>query len=318
MAANYQSSASMTAIERIIYYAIYAFVYVLSLFPLRVLYILSDFCYLIIYYLVGYRKNVVRKNLSNSFPEKTSDELLEIECNFYHFFCDYIFETIKLATISRKEMKRRMRFEGMEHIEHALNNGHNITLYLAHYCNWEWVTSIGLHLPPVDFPGQIYHVLENKVMDKLMLKLRSRMGARNISRFESLRKIAEMKRQKKSMVIGFISDQGPEMHTIRYWTTFLNQETAIITGTETISKKYDFACVYLDIQRPKRGYYVVTVKPLTEKSDEFQDFEITEMYARAFEENIKRQPQFWLWSHNRWKRTREDYNKFLETHKNNR
>lgn len=308
----------MTFGESIQYALLYSFVYILSLLPFCVLYLISDFVYLLIYHVVGYRKKIVRKNLRNSFPDKTDAELLKIEHGFYHFFCDLIFETVKGASISKKEMKRHMVFNGMERIDEALDSGQNVALYLAHYCNWEWVTSIKMWTTRDIYIGQVYHVLENKVMDKLMLKLRSRWNTVNIPRFELLRRVVEQKKAGKQMIIGFISDQAPEMHTINYWTDFLHQDTAIISGTETVARKYGFACLFLKIKRPKRGYYVCDIETMTLDPKQLPEFSATEMYARMLEQNINEQPELWLWSHNRWKRTRQHWQQFLETHKNNR
>lgn len=317
MPKNFSAHATLNTWERIEYWGLYSSVYLLSLLPLRLLYSLSDLVFLLIYHVAGYRKDIVRKNLHNSFPEKSEEELQKIERGFYHFFCDLIFETVKGASISEKEMKRRMVFKGTEHLVEMLDSGKNVAVFLAHYCNWEWVTSLNLWLPKRDlYIGQIYHILESKVMDKLMLKLRSRWDTTNIPRNELLRRIVEQKKAGRQSVLGFISDQGPEMYTIDYWTVFLNQDTAIISGTETIARKYDFACLYLKISRPKRGYYVCEFQPMSFEPKQMPEFAVTEMYARMLERNIQEQPELWLWSHNRWKRTRQQWQQYLDYYNN--
>ncbi len=313
---NYSVNSPMTFKDRVEYATLYGLAFLLSLLPFRVLYALSDFTYYILYYNVKYRRTIVRKNLRDSFPEKTDAERLVIERGFYHFFCDYIFETIKLTSMSKAQIKRHVRFEGLNHIEQALNEGHSVAIYLAHFCNWEWVTSLGLHLPKDLLVGQIYHVLESKAFDTLMLKIRGRMGTENIPRFESFRRMVKAQRDGKKMAIGFISDQGPEMHTIHHWIDFLNHDTAVITGTETVAKKLNMACVYFDIVCERRGYYVVNTIPLAMNSAEHKDFEITDMYFKALEQTIRRQPEKWLWTHNRWKRTRKQYEEYIASHPN--
>lgn len=315
---NYSISSPMTFKDRVIYALLYGFAYALSLLPFRVLFLLSDFIFVILYHWVKYRRPVVRKNLRDSFPEKSDEERAEIERKFYHFFCDYIFETIKMMSMSKAKMQRHMQFKGMEHVCKACDEGHSVALYLAHYCNWEWVTSITLGIPPYAFGGQVYHILESKAFDAFMLKLRSRWGSENIERHILLRKVVSEYRKGKKMVIGFISDQGPEMHTIHHWTQFLNHDTAVITGTETVAKKFDFSCVYLDIIRERRGYYTVNVIPLTKISADYKDFEITDMYFKALEQSIRRQPENWLWTHNRWKRTRKQYEEYIAAHPHNK
>lgn len=311
MAKNFSAYAKLNKWESIEFALLYGIVYTLSLLPFCILYIISDFTYLILYHVVGYRKGVVRKNLRNSFPDKSNQELRSIERKFYHFLCDLIFETIKGASINQKEMKKRLVFNGVEHIEKAISERHNVALYLAHYCNWEWVTSITLWVSPDIYMGQIYHILESKVMDKLMLRLRSRWGTVNIPRIELLRRIVEQKKAGKQMMIGFISDQGPEMHNINYWTNFLHQDTAVISGTEVVARKYDFTCLYLKLSRPKRGYYVCDIEVMTSNPKSEPEFAITEKYARMLEQNINEHPELWLWSHNRWKRTRQHWEQYL-------
>jgi len=315
---NYSAYSTMTFTERIIYILLYGFAFLLSLLPLCVLYLLSDFTFVILYHMIKYRLTVVRKNLRKSFPEKTDEERTEIERKFYHFFCDYIFETIKLTTMSREKIKQHVKYVGLNHIYDALKEGHSVALYLAHYCNWEWITSIGLYMPDDILGGQVYHVLESKSFDTLMLKIRSRMGTENIPRYDSFRRMVKEFRSGRKMVIGFISDQGPEMHTIHHWMNFLNQDTAVITGTETLAKKLDFSCVYFDIVRERRGYYVVNIIPLSMNSADYKDYEITEMYFKSLEQTIRRNPEYWLWTHNRWKRTRKQYEEYLATHPKNK
>ncbi len=315
---NYSVNSPLTRVEKVQYALLYAFVYLMSLLPFCVLYLLSDFTFLILYHWVGYRKNIVQKNLRDSFPEKTDAERLLIEKKFYHFLCDYVFETIKLASMSHAKILRHVKYIGIEQVNESVARGQSVTLYLAHYGNWEWITSITLLLNPDNFNSQVYHVLENKVLDRLMLKLRSRCGSVNIERHVLLRKVAEARRDGVPMVIGFISDQGPEMHTIHHWLPFLNHDTAVITGTETVSKKFDFTCVYLDVQRPRRGYYTVNIKMLTTTPAQYKDFDITEMYFKQLEQSIRRQPEIWLWTHNRWKRTRQQYEEYIASHPNTR
>lgn len=304
--------------QKAIYYFLWSIIYLTSLWPLKVMYVFSDGLYLFVYKLFGYRKKLVRKNLKDSFPEKSEAERLVIEKKFYHFFCDYVFETIKLASMTKDEMRKRVKYTGLEHLNRYLEGGHNIALYLGHYCNWEWVTSIGLYVPDNVFGGQVYHILENKTFNALMLKLRSGMGPESISMQVVLRKIIENRKAGNPIILGFISDQVPLYQATHYWTDFLNhKDTIVITGTERIAKQCDFSCVYLDISRPKRGYYDINIIPLAENPNDYPDWEITEMYFRHFEESIRRAPEYWLWTHNRWKRDLKGFKEWQEEEKNN-
>lgn len=293
---------------KILYYLTYAVLWLFSLLPMWVHYLISDGIYVIVYHLVGYRKKLVRKNLSDSFPEKSEAEIIRIEKDFYRWFCDYFVETIKLLTISRQELRRRMVFKGAELVNKLTENGQSCAVYLGHYCNWEWITSLPLWVTPKAQCGQIYHVLENSEFDKLFLKLRQRMGAVCIPMAETLRKLAEYRQQRQPVVIGYISDQVPFWNNIHHWCPFLNHDTPVLTGTERLARSAGHAVFYIDVERPKRGYYVAEFKLIARDPKQTEDYQLTDAYFTLLEASIRRAPQFWLWTHNRWKRTHEEFN----------
>lgn len=297
---------------KILYYIILAVWYVFSLLPMRVHYIISDLLFWLLFKVVRYRRDVVRKNLTESFPEKSEEELRKIERGFYHFFCDYLVETVKLMTISQEEMKRRIVFKGSELIDEIIGSGQSVTLYVGHYCNWEWVSSIPLWINPSVWGGQIYHPLENKDFDKLFIKIRERMGCHCIAMQDTLREVMKHKRENQPVAIGFISDQKPHWVNIHHWTNFLHHDTPVLTGTERISRKMNHAVLYLDIQRVRRGYYEAEFKCITREPQKLKEFELTDIYFEMLEKSIRRAPEFWLWSHDRWKRTREEFNERFE------
>ena len=283
-----------------------------SLLPLRIHYIISDFLFWLLYKVIGYRRRVVWKNLSASFPEKSEAELKEIERGFYHFLCDYFVETIKMMTISKKEIKRRIVYKGIKDLDEVIESGQSIALYLGHYCNWEWVTSMPLWVTPKVQCGQIYHPLENKYFDKLPLRSRERLSSLCISMQDTLREVVRYKREGQPIMIGYISDQAPNWVNIHHWVDFLNQDTPVFTGTERIVKKMNHAVFYVDMRRIKRGYYEAEFKLMTRAPKELEDFKLTDMYFDMLEKSIRRAPEFWLWSHNRWKRTRKEFNERFE------
>ena len=297
---------------KILYYIVLAVWYVFSLLPMRVHYIISDLLFWVLYKVFGYRRKVVWKNLTESFPEKTEEELQKIERGFYHFFCDYLVETVKLMTISQEEMKRRIVFKGTELVDEILESGQSCALYLGHFCNWEWVSSIPLWLTPKAHCGQIYHPLENKDFDKLFLRSRQRMGAECIAMQDTLRKIVEYRKAGQPVIIGYISDQKPHWVNIHHWVDFLNHDTPVLTGTERIVRKMNHAVLYLDIWRVRRGYYEAEFKCVTREPQKMGDYEITDIYYQMLETSIRRSPEFWLWSHDRWKRTRKEFNERFE------
>ena len=294
---------------KILYYIVLAIWYVFSLLPLRVHYVLSDIIFWILYGLFGYRKKVVRENLRTSFPEKSEDELQKTERGFYHFLCDYLVESIKLMTISRENLKRRMVFKGIELVDQCIEEGQSCALYLGHYCNWEWVTSLPLWCTPKAKCGQIYHPIENEAFDRLFLRLRQRLNALCIPMQDTLRKVLEFRRAGQPIVIGYISDQKPHWVNIHHWVDFLHHDTPVLTGTERIVRKMNHAVFYLDMRRVRRGYYEAEIKLITRNPKEVEDeFGLTDIYYQMLEKSIKRAPEFWLWSHKRWARTREEFN----------
>lgn len=297
---------------KILYYLLLAVCYPISLLPFRVHYLFADMLYFLMYYVVGYRRKVVRKNLTASFPEKSEEELRKIERGFYHFLCDYLVETMKLLTLSREEMKKRIVFRSAELVDEILEKGQSVTLYVGHYCNWEWASSIPLWINPNVWGGQVYHPLENKAFDKLFLKIRERMGAHCIAMQDTLREIMKHKRENKPIVMGYISDQKPLWVNIHHWVDFLHHDTPVLTGAERIARKMNHAALYVDVQRIRRGYYEAEFKCITREPQKLKEFELTDIYFEMLEKSIRRAPEFWLWSHDRWKRTREEFNERFE------
>lgn len=293
---------------KLLYYLTYATLWLLSLLPLRALYVLSDLIYLLVYHVAGYRKRLVRRHLADSFPEKSEAERRRIERAFYRWFCDYLVETVKLLTISHSQIRRRMVFKGTEIIDEIVESGQSCALYLGHYCNWEWITSMPLWVSPKAQCGQIYHALENADFDRIFLTLRQRMGAVCIPMAETLRRLAAYRQQKQPVVIGYISDQVPFWNNIHHWLTFLHHDTPVLTGTERLARTAGHAVLYVDITRPRRGYYEAEIKLIARDPRQTKDYELTDAYFRMLEASIRRAPQYWLWTHNRWKRSHEEFN----------
>ncbi len=295
---------------KITYYIIGGIWWLFSLLPLKILYMFSDMLYLLVHYVIGYRKKIVRKNLTNSFPEKSLDEIKQIEKGFYHYFCDYIVETIKQFTISQEEMKKRMVISGIEEIENRMEKENKTFcfIYLGHFCNWEWIASLPYWVTKDILCAQIYHPLYSKAFDKLFLRIRNKFGGECIPMKETLRRIIELRRAKQKTIIGFISDQAPKWNSIHHFVDFLHQETPVFIGTEKIAKQVDALVYYGDVKRIKRGFYTCEFKSMTDKPvKEIPDWELTDAYAHLLEKMISQNPNFWLWSHNRWKRTKEEW-----------
>lgn len=287
---------------------LYYIIYIISLLPLWVHYIFSDILCFIVYRLIGYRRDIVRQNLVASFPDKTEKEIRNIESGFYHWFCDYLVETIKYFSISEKQLKRRMVFKGIETVDKVVGEGQSCAVYLGHYCNWEWITSLPLWVCKEAQCGQIYHALENSGFDQMFLKLRQRFGAECIPMAETLRRIVKYRQEGKQVVIGYISDQTPFWNNIHHWLDFLNHDTPVLTGTERLACQTGHAVFYMDVHRVRRGYYEAEFKLITRNPKEKKEFEITDIYFKMLEESILKDPACYLWTHNRWKRTHEEFN----------
>lgn len=298
---------------KFVYHILFFLLYLLSLLPMRLLYLLSDGLFFPLFHVVKYRRKVVEKQLEECFPEKSMQERRAIERQFYHFFCDYLVEVIKLFSISKEEMMRRMKFFGIEQVREELKDKKFCFLYLGHYCNWEYIASLSYWLPEIHC-GQIYHRIYNQAFDDLFLKLRGQFGGESILMKDTLRRILTLRGQEKKVMIGFISDQLPKWENMNHWTTFLNHDTSFFIGAERIAKQVDAALYYVDVERVKRGYYQVTFRLMTLHPKEFPDYELTDQYARLLEKSIRHQPAYWLWTHKRWKRTKEEWVKWREAH----
>ena len=242
----------------------------LALLPMRALYVLSSGSYILLYHCVRYRRTLVRTNLSRAYPEKSRKEIKAIERQFYRHFCDYVVETIKLLHISDDEMRRRFRFMGMDVVERLRADGRPLFVYLGHYGNWEYVTSITLWCAPGLTACQVYHPLSGKAMDEVMLKLRSRFHSFGIPQDDTFRTLLRMKGDGEQALLGLIADQRPSKKHHEVWMSFLRQQTALITGTERIGQRMDAHFIYGDVEVVKRGYYTITMKEIL--PDEKEDF----------------------------------------------
>lgn len=283
------------------YTVFYIFIWLVAWLPLRVLYVFSDFFYLIIYYIVGYRKKVARKNIEKSFPEKSKKELRRIERRFFRYFCDLFIETFYEMHMSKKEVLRRMDLGDVDLILEQYAKGKSIMLMSAHYGNWEWATAFALKLPEDMQIYNVYKRLNNKKFDNFMLEIRSKFNAQSVEIHNLLRTMVNLRKEGKISVFGMISDQSPWVRNINHWNTFLNQDTPVITGTEQLAKKFDYPVFYIHIHRVKRGYYKFEYIPVSLEPTLTSEFEISNKYMEILEQKIKAVPEYWLWTHNRWK-----------------
>lgn len=256
---------------------------------------------------VRYRNEVCRRNISTSFPDMEDSEVRHTMKEFYRFLADYFTETIKLGTMGAAEMRCRMKFENIEEVNADLRAGRNVSIYLGHYCNWEWVSSmpLWLDLSTGAVPCQIYHPLSNVAADDVFGAIRRRFGATNLPMSTSAKTLMEMNANGIPSITGYIADQTPSRRFIHHWLPFLNHDTPVFTGAEKISRKIHATAYYIDMQRTKRGEYIGKFVKISEDVAAEAPNAVTERYFMKLEETIRRQPALWLWTHRRWRNQRQ-------------
>lgn len=297
--------------KEFLYNIIYGIFYLVSKLPYRALYVISDIANLVLYHIVRYRRDIVRRNIASAFPEKSLEECISIERGFYKWFCDYFVETVKLMSVSRQELLSRIEFRGIDKIEECFDRGQTCAGILGHYGNWELLSATGLVIKkhPEAVIGLIYHPLRSQLFDRLFINMRQSMGGVCVPKKDILRYLVSFRSQNLMNLFGYIADQAPRYRNIHLWLPFLNHDTPVFTGAERIMRKMNNAVFYIDVERPERGKYIYTFKLMTDKPGEIPEFEITKKFFVMLEQTIRREPRFYLWSHNRWKRTREEFDK---------
>ncbi|WP_237073778.1 lysophospholipid acyltransferase family protein [Mucilaginibacter mali] len=265
------------------------------------LYLISDVLYLILYRIIGYRTRVVRENLANSFPEKSAADRLAIEKKYFHYLGDLIMETIKMLSISPQEARRRMRplhNDTDSRVNEILNQSRTLLVAAGHYCNWE-LTALSCSMITDEARIIVYKPLANRVFDDLFKDVRSRFGGTPVAMKDILRKLVTL-RGKASLTV-LVSDQTPVQESVQYFAQFLNQPTAIFLGIEKMAMATNAVVGFWDVRCVKRGYYVYDFIHFTSEPKKTAEYEITNMHVAYLEQVIKAEPQYWLWSHKRWK-----------------
>lgn len=290
----------------LLYYIFLPVIYLISILPFKLLYFFSNILYVFIYRIFSYRIKVVRQNLKNSFPEKSVAELRLIEKEFYRYFCDLILESLKTLTISKASVFKHVQFQNPEVFKKFSDEGKSVIIVMGHQGNWELAgarfavenknNSATNHQLFV-----IYHPLKNKKIDSLVYFMRTRLGNKLYAMKDAFRGMLADKDNLSATA--FIADQTPSPKGA-YWTTFLNQDTPVFTGTAKISKKLNYPIIYVNVSRPERGRYIVSAELLVESPSLLSEDEISELHTRRLEQDIVKEPHIWLWSHRRWKHSR--------------
>jgi len=287
--------------EGVLYRGLFLAAKLLSLLPFGALYVISDICYYPLYYVARYRRGVTRRNLTESFPEKSVEEIVAIEKRFYRFLADVAFESLKLLSASKEEIARRMRFTNIEEVNRLLGEGRSVSAFLGHYGNWEWLSTTALHTVKGAVVALVYHKLRNEPMDRLMRKIRESAGGLCVDMHQTVRFMAGTKAEGTPCMIGLIADQSPKMREVKHFMPFLNHKVPVLTGSEKTTKRYGYEAVFASVKRVRRGYYECEFSKLHEDPASLPDFELTRLYYARLEREINETPELYLWTHNRFK-----------------
>ncbi len=283
----------------LVYILVYPFLWLISILPFKLLYAFSDGLYILVFKIFGYRKKTVKENLQLVFPEKSKEEINVITKKFYHHLCDIIVESVKSLTISEAEMRQRMVFSNIEEIHKMEHLNKSIVLMCAHYGSWEWIFIMQKHINHKGYA--IYKRLANKYFDRLVKRIRAKYNSYLITTKETVPTLIKAKQDGWLTINGFISDQSPKPQKAFYWNHFMGIKVPVHTGAEMLAKKLDMAVMFFGVKRLKRGYYETTFKTITLTPNEFKDYEITDIFLKFVEAQIYDAPEFYLWTHKRWK-----------------
>ncbi|PID71293.1 MAG: lipid A biosynthesis acyltransferase [Flavobacteriales bacterium] len=283
----------------LVFVLVYPLIWLISLLPMRILYVISDGIYYLLYYVIRYRKKVVFDNIKTAFPTKSNMEITQISKKFYHHFVDIFIEMIKSFTISKKELQKRYVFENLEVLKKLENKGRSSILLGAHYANWEWIFILNAH---INFNAYaIYKKIRNKYFDAKVRATRGRFNTHLIPTKKTFKLIEHNTKSNILSLYGFLGDQSPKKQSAHHWGKFLGVQVPIYTGVEFMAKKYDLPIVYFKTEKIRRGYYKNTLKLLTAEPRQWKDYDITDLFLRHVEEQIYKEPQYYFWTHKRFK-----------------
>ncbi|MCM0667766.1 lysophospholipid acyltransferase family protein [Flavobacterium tyrosinilyticum] len=283
----------------LVYILAYPLLWLISILPFPIFYLFSDFVCFLVYRVIGYRKKVVRENLALTLPHLSDAERKVIEKKFYKHMCDMFLEMIKTMSMSPEEMERRFHVTNIDLVRDYAKRGKSVILVASHYASYEWLLTIN---PKLGFQGvAVYKRLANPYFDKLVRKIRSKYNTEMIETRKAIPTMAKNQREGILSLYGLASDQSPKMERIFHSMKFMGVEVPVHTGAETLAKKYDLAVLFVEVKKARRGYYEATFIPLADNPKDFENFKITEMYLKEVEKQILEAPEFYLWTHKRWK-----------------
>ncbi|MFH6945806.1 lysophospholipid acyltransferase family protein [Flavobacterium sp. FlaQc-52] len=283
----------------LVYILAYPILWLISILPFRIFYWFSDFVFFLVYYVLGYRRKVVRENLALALPHLSDAERKVIEKKFYQHMCDMFLEMIKTMSISPEEMEKRFTVTNMEVIREYEKKGKSAILVTSHYASFEWILTINKKLL---FKGVgVYKKIANPYFDKLVRKIRSKYDTELVETRKTIPLMAQNQRDGILSLYGLASDQSPKLDRIFHSSSFMGIEVPVHTGSEMLAKKYDLSVIFFKVKKIKRGYYEGTFIPICDNPRDYEDFKVTEMYLEEVEKQILEAPEYYLWTHKRWK-----------------
>ncbi len=285
--------------QRLAYLIAYPFLWILSILPFPIFYFISDVFFVLVYYIIGYRKKTVRHNLALTLPHLNEKERLKVERKFYQHMVDMFMEMIKTLSISTKEIQKRFQFTNLELIHEYEKKNKSIILFYAHYASWEWSITLGTY---VSFKGfGIYKEIKNPYFDNLVRRIRSRFDATLIDTKATTKMVTQNQQKGILGIYGFISDQTPTKSKARFWDDFMGHRVPIHTGGEGLARSLDMNVLYMAVNKVKRGHYEATFIPLTDNIQALPEYEVSHRFIKEVEKQIYAQPEYYFWTHKRWK-----------------
>ncbi len=285
--------------QLLVYILVYPLLWLISILPFKLLYLLSDGFYVLIYHIIGYRKKVVIDNLTLAFPDKSKAELLLIKKRFYHHLCDMMFEAIKSITITKAEMQKRYVFTNVEEIHKLEKEQRSIILFMGHYASWEWIFILQTHVNHKGYA--VYKRLSNKYFDALVKRIRAKYNSHLITTRETIPTLIKAKKNNELTFNGFVFDQSPKLSKAIHWQDFMGVEVPVHVGAEMLAKRLDMVTLFLKVKKIKRGYYKATFSDIIRNTKDYNDYTITDLSLKRVEEQIREAPEFYFWTHKRWK-----------------
>ncbi|CAZ98546.1 lysophospholipid acyltransferase family protein [Zobellia galactanivorans] len=284
--------------QLLVFILAYPLLWLISILPYRLFYGFSDFVFFLVYHVVGYRKDVVKTNLELAFPNKTEEEILTIRKKFYHHMCDAFLEMVKTMNLSKAEVAKRYAIQNIEVIQ-EIEKEKTILVVCSHYANWEWNVSINNHVTSQGYA--VYQKISNPYFDRWVKKVRARWNTILITKEETAKVVLKNHLNNKIGIFGMVSDQSPQRSRAQYWTEFMGVKVPVINGAESFARKMDLAVVFLKVSKVKRGYYSAEFIPITTSGKSTEKNEITDTFLRLAEQQIREKPEYYLWTHRRWK-----------------